>query len=123
MVLPMTYQKPLAVLIASLTLIPVAFACDYPERPGVANGSTASRDEMIASQRSVNAYMTAMNDYLACIEAEEKDAVDALDDPDETTLSARESVFNKKYNAAVDEMHTVKDEFNAQVRVYKDRNE
>lgn len=119
----MTYKKPLAIVLASLVLIPVASACEYPERPAVANGSTAERDEMIASQRSVNAYMAAMNDYLACIETEEKDAVDALDDPDEATLATRESVFNKKYNAAVDEMHIVKDEFNAQVRVYKDRDE
>lgn len=122
-VLPMTHKNPLAVLIISLFLIPVASACEYPERAEMANGMTATKEEMVASQRSVKAYITAMEDYLACIEAEESDAVDALNEPDEDTLAQRKTVFNKKYNAAVDEMQLIAAEFNEQVRAYKGRDE
>ena len=31
-------------------------------------------------------------------------------------------MFNKKYNAAVEEMNLVAEEFNIQVRAYKDQN-
>lgn len=119
----MTHKKPLAVLFASLFLLPVASACEYPERAEMANGMTATKEEMVASQRSVKAYITAMEDYLTCIEAEESDAVDALNEPDEDTLTQRKTVFNKKYNAAVDEMQLVAAEFNEQVRAYKGRDE
>ena len=119
----MTHKKPLAVLLASLFSIPVASACEYPERAEMANGMTATKEEMVASQRSVKAYITAMEDYLDCIEAEESDAVDALNEPDDDTLDQRKTVFNKKYNAAVDEMQLVAAEFNEQVRAYKGRDE
>ena len=98
---------------------PLALACDYPQRADIANGATATKDEMVASQKSVKAYMTAMEEYLACIETAEKDAVAALEEADETTLADREDIFNKKYNAAVDEMNIIAEQFNEQVRAYK----
>ena len=63
-----------------------------------------------------------MEEYLACIEADEAQAVLALNNVDEDTKRQREDLFNKKYNAAVEEMNLVAEEFNVQVRAYKDRN-
>jgi hypothetical protein len=99
-----------------------ALACDYPQRIDVPNGATATKDDMIAGQRGVKTYMASMEEYLACIEAEEAQAVLGLGDVDEDTKRQREEMFNKKYNAAVEEMNLVAEEFNMQVRAYKDRN-
>lgn len=102
---------------------PAVFACDYPHRAEVPDGSTASKDEMIEGQRGVKAYMSAMEEYLSCIETAEQETVAGADDIDEATKQQRIEMYNKKYNAAVDEMNLVAEEFNVQVRAYKERNQ
>lgn len=97
------------------------FACDYPHRADIPDGSTATKDEMIAGQRGIKSYMSAMEEYLSCIEAAEQETVAGSDDIDEATKQQRIEMYNKKYNAAVDEMNLVAEEFNIQVRTYKER--
>mgnify|MGYP001826268167 FL=1 len=98
------------------------FACDYPQRVTVPDGATASKEDMIAGQRGVKSYMASMEEYLSCIEADEAQRVLGLGDVDDGTKRQQEETFNKKYNAAVEEMNLVAEEFNMQVRAYKDRN-
>ena len=105
--------------VALILITQSAFACDYPERVDMPNGATASKDEMLAGQKGVKNYMANMDTYLACIEAEEAQAVIELGEIDEETSRQREEMFNKKYNAAVEEMNLVAEEFNIQVRAYK----
>ncbi len=100
-----------------------AFACDYPARAKIVDGATATKEEMIASQKSVKAYMAAMEQYLTCIADTESAERDSLGELDETALAEREEALNKKHNAAVDEMEIVAAEFNDQVRAYKARSE
>lgn len=112
----------ISALSASLLLFAqAALGCDYPQRAQVPDGTTASKDEMIAGQKGVKSYIAAMEEYLACIEAEEAQSVLALGDVDEESSRQREEMFNKKYNAAVEEMNLVAEEFNIQVRAYKER--
>ena len=111
----------LAVSVALLSLASGALACDYPKRASVPDGATASKDDMIAGQRDVKDYMALMEMYLACIEAEEAAAVLELGNLDEGAKRQRADMFNKKYNAAVEEMNLVAEEFNLQVRAYKQR--
>jgi len=99
----------------------VAFACDYPHRAGVPDGTTATKEQMIEGQRGVKTYMGAMEEYLSCIETAEQETVAGSDDIDEATKQQRIEMYNKKYNAAVDEMNLVAEEFNVQVRAYKER--
>ena len=111
-----------AILATILVLsAPCALACDYPARTDVPNGNSASKDEMIQGQRNVKSYMAAMEEYLACIESAEQETVAGSDDLDEDQKQQRIAMFNKKYNAAVEEMNLVAEQFNAQVRAYKDR--
>lgn len=111
--------------VASVALVFMAqgaLACDYPNRTDVPDGATASKDEMIAGQRGVKSYMVEMEEYLSCIEAEEAAAVLELGaDVDEPAKRQREELFNKRYNAAIEEMNLVAEEFNIQVRAYKAR--
>ncbi len=112
----------LAVSVAILLLAQSALACDYPKRVDMPNGATAGKEAMIAGQKDVKAYMAAMDEYLSCIESEEAAAVLSLGDIDEDSTRQREEMFNKKYNAAVEQMNLVAEEFNVQVRAYKDVN-
>jgi len=118
----MTRLIKTTIIAALLTAAPLAFACDYPSRVDIPDGATATKEEMINGQRGVKGYMKAMEEYLACIEAEEKDAVAELGDIDDEALLQRTELFNAKYNAAVEEMNLVAEEFNMQVRTYKDAN-
>lgn len=111
-----------AISIAMIFAAQGAIACDYPQRIDVPNGATATKDDMIAGQKGVKTYMASMEEYLACIEADEAQAVLGLGNVNEDTKRQREDMFNKKYNAAVEEMNLVAEEFNVQVRAYKDRN-
>jgi hypothetical protein len=107
-----------AIAATLLFVTPLAIACDYPARADVPNGAMASKDEMLDGQRSVKAYMAAMDEYLACIDQEEKDAVAALTEPSDDELASREAAITKKYNAAVEEMELTAARFNEEVRAY-----
>jgi hypothetical protein len=114
-----TKTKRLAVSVAALFLAQGALACDYPERiKDIPDGNSASRDDMIAGKKAVQSYLANMESYLSCIEAEEAQAVIAMGDVDEDAKKQRSDTFNKKYNAAVEEMNLVAEEFNIQLRAF-----
>jgi hypothetical protein len=115
--------KKSAVSVAILFLAQSAFACDYPERiADLPDGNSATRDEMVSGKKIVQSYIANMESYLSCIEAEEAQAVIAMEDADDGAKAQREQTFKKKYNAAVDEMNLVAEEFNIQLRAYNARN-
>jgi len=118
----MNKMTRLLILCTMTIAAPPVFACDYPHRTDVPDGSTATKEEMIAGQRGVKTYMGTMEEYLSCIEAAEQETVAGADDVDEAAKQQRIDMFNKKYNAAVEEMNLVAEEFNIQVRAYKERN-
>jgi len=96
----------------------MAFACDYPERPQMPDGSTASKDELLAAKAGVQAYVAAVDEYLICIESEEKAAMEALDSPSNEELQRRDSMLGKKFDAANEEKALVGEQFNQQIRAY-----
>lgn len=112
-----------AIAVTILFFSPFAFACDYPQRAELPNGSTATKESMLAGQKSVKRYMAEMDEYLACIDQDEKDAVSALMDPTDDELASRESAITKKYNAAVEEMELTAARYNEEVRAYKEQGE
>lgn len=101
-----------------LLAAPMTFACDYPERPAIPDGATVSKDEMLAGVASVNKYLAGVDDYLTCIENEEKAAVAALDNPDPEDLKRRDEDISRKFDAANAEKVLVGEEINLQVRNY-----
>ncbi|MEM9173222.1 MAG: hypothetical protein AAGA84_11005 [Pseudomonadota bacterium] len=119
----MTFKTLAAIsLAASIMLAPAAVAsCDYPSRVDIPSGNTASKDDMIATQKAVKGYMADMNEYLDCIEAEAKAAETEGEDPDVT--AQRAALLLKRHNAAVAEMQSLADAFNVEVRAYKARTE
>jgi len=104
-----------------LGLPAISIACDYPERPRLPNGGTAAKEDMIAAQSSVKAFLAAVDDYLNCIEKQEKDAIATLDNPDEETLKRRDELLSKRFDAANEEKFLFGEQWNLEVRAYNAR--
>ena len=99
----------------------VALACDYPERPHMPDGSTASKEELLAAKSGVQNFIASVDEYLQCVEAEEKAAIAEMDDPSTEELQLRDEMLNKKFDAANEEKALVGEQFNQQVRAYNQK--
>lgn len=94
--------------------------CVYPEQSvEMPDGTTATKEEMVAAQKAVKAYIADMEDYLDCLKEEHAAAVAEAGDVDEEVAAKREAMFTKRHDAAVDQMHLIGARFNEQVRAYK----
>jgi hypothetical protein len=109
--------------ISLLFSMQASFACDYPARLSLANGITASKEEMVQSQRDVKTFVADMEIYLECILEEEKTTRSEMGELLPEDEQQREEMLNKKYNAAVEEMEKVAAQFNAEVQTYKGRDD
>ena len=123
----------ISVLTATILFTAPVFglACDYPERPTLPDGSTASKEDMIAAQSDVKAFLAAVDEYLVCIEQEEKDAIAALPEIDESDEEAvagrdaevkrRDDLLSKRFDAANEEKFLFGEKWNQEVRAYNAR--
>lgn len=107
---------------AALLYFPAhAIACDYPEKPELPDGNTATKEDMVAAQAAVKGFLSAVDEYLNCIEQEERDAVKALGDPPDAEIQRREELLNKRFEAANEEKFLFGEQWNQQVRAYNAR--
>ena len=98
--------------------------CTYPNAPGaIPDGSTASKDEMIAAKNDVARYNNEMNAYLDCIKLEIQAATpkdpSKLSKDDRAKAEEQEKMLTQKNNAAVDELQGVVGRFNEQLKIWK----
>lgn len=101
-------------------------ACVYPQAPqSLPNGSSATKDEMLAAQGAVKEYVQSVQEsYLPCLEKEKADASAALDnmDPDYTAKKASiDAIHAKKHNAALDELQAFVDRWNGEKKAFTDK--
>ncbi len=97
--------------------------CTYPAAPtSLPDGRTATLEEMLAGQKAIKEYQSAINDYVACIDKDLEDSIakagDSLKPQQKTDMQKMEA---QKHNAAVDQAQAVADRFNEQVKIYKQR--
>ena len=104
-----------SILVFSTSL---AIACEYPERPAIPDGATASKAELLADQDAIQTYMADVDSYLQCIESDEKAAIAELDNPSAEELQRRDDALNKKFDAANEEKALLGEQFNQQIRLY-----
>jgi hypothetical protein len=114
---------PLA-LVLSLGLAAHAHAaCSYPQSPASPpNGSTASREEMIAAKHDFDRYNSEMNAYLDCLNLEMSTAAPAnakLTGDEKKKADQEQKILVQKHNAAVDELQAVVGRFNEQLKLFK----
>jgi hypothetical protein len=109
-----------AVLLLSLLALPVSARADC-SAPAAAvqipDGTTATRDQMVAAQRAVKAYDTAVKTYSDCLQHE-------LD----TQLAGGgnkqllEAQYDRLNNAEVDKLQKLAGKFNDELRAFKAKN-
>ena len=114
----------LAAAIAAVALAPAAYAdCSYPPAPSnLPDGNTATLKEMLAAMQQVSIYNKAMTAYLSCIKLERDSRVASAGAKlTKQQKQELEAIEIQKNNAAVDQLHSVADQFNAQVKIFKAR--
>ena len=92
-----------------------AAACEAPSPVAMPDGSTSTREQMLAAQAQVKAYQAAMNEFVACIDSE-------LDAQGEQAPEEFKSLMVSRHNAAVAEMEGVAASFNEQLRAFRTAN-
>ena len=115
-------MKALLALAATTALSAAAYAdCPYPAAPDkMPDGATATMQDMLAGQKAVGEYNKSINDYVACIDKEVDDAVAKAGDKLKPEQKAdMQRIANQKHNAAIDQLQSVADRFNEQVKVFK----
>ena len=97
--------------------------CLYPHAPSaLPDGKTATEAEMLEGMKAVKAYDKAVNEYLSCLDNEKQATLSAMGpEAPKDQIQQINSIHNKKYNAAVQELEQRAANFNEQVRAYKDR--
>lgn len=107
--------------LAAFGAVTASAACIYPRPPeNIPDGRTASYDEMVEGQKSVKAFDADVTAYNACLQME-LDALLADPSLDDARRSEIGAMYVKKNNAAVDEVQSVADRFNEQLRAFKER--
>ena len=116
----------LTVMILGLLAAGVARAdCVAPDDPAqVPDGSTATREQMLAAQKATRAYDTAVQTYGDCLK-QEQDAKVAAAGGDKMKPDARAKMANdyaQRYNVQVDKLHAMADKFNEALKAWKAKN-
>ena len=97
--------------------------CVYPRSPSlIPDGSSATLEQMLRSQRAVKEFDAGITAYQLCIEEEVNAAIKADPTLTENQKTDRLRVLAQKQNAAVDEAQALADRLNAQIRIFKERN-
>lgn len=112
-----------ACCLSTLLFAGTGLACEYPDKPTLPNGSSATKEEMIAGQEEINVYIKELESYQECIVEEEEAARAEMGELEPEALQQREALLTKKYNAAHDEMLTAAAEFNSELKEYQSRDE
>ncbi len=99
----------------------LAMACDYPQRPFIPDGASASKDQLLEAKDNVQSFIGAVDDYLTCIENEAKADIEALDNPTQEEMQSVEDTLNKQFDAANEEKALVGEQFNQQIRAYNEK--
>ena len=95
--------------------------CPYPAAPDkLPDGATATMQDMLAGQKAVGEYNKAITEYMSCIDKEVDDAVAKAGDKLKPEQKAdMQRIATQKHNAAFEQLQTVADRFNEQVKVFK----
>jgi hypothetical protein len=104
---------------------PVYADCSYPPPPAkLPDGNSATMQEMVEAKNAVTQYNKDINAYVACIKLEHETAVTTAGDKLTPEQKAdMEKIEVQKNNAAVDQLQSIADRFNEQVRIYKAKND
>jgi hypothetical protein len=103
------------IALAALSAGPVFADCVVPDNTvQVPDGSTATREEMIAAQKQVQAFDAAVKIYTDCLAQEQQQKLEA--GGDKAKLQKQYAELN---NAQVEKVQQLADKFNTELKAYK----
>jgi hypothetical protein len=119
----------MSLAIAALAVAAQASAagCSYPKAPDkIPDGTTASKEDMIAGMKAMRAYNDLIKAYTDCLKSEHDDQVTKIDpslaqDKKDARKADLDKVLAQKNDAAVDEAQAVTGRFNDQIHAYNDK--
>jgi len=116
--IPRVYASLLA--LAALTAAPASYAaCVYPKAPSnLPDGSTATKDDMLAGQKDVKQFMADMDAYLKCVDDESPPLPGKLTDEQKKEQEAREKIRVQKHNAGVADEEALRDRWHDILTAY-----
>ena len=94
--------------------------CTYPQQPSIPNGSKASKDEMLAAQKSIKEYQAQAQDFRTCID--NMIAVWDSQGGEADEIALKKTTAVDFYNKSVADEEQVADLFNTAIRAYKTKN-
>jgi hypothetical protein len=109
-----------ALLLLSLLALPATARadCSAPDAAvQIPNGSSATRDQMVAAQRAVKSYDTAVKTYADCLQ-HEMDAKLATGG----NKQLLEAQYDRLNNMEVDKLQKLAGKFNDELRAFKAKN-
>jgi hypothetical protein len=112
------------VVLAGLMLAGTAQAdCIYPKAPANnPDGRTATKEEMVAGMRAIKQYNAEVSAYQNCLDQESNARVEALGaDAPKEQVDQIKSIYQKRMDAAAQELESHAQLFNEQVKVFKAR--
>lgn len=118
-------KKISGLLLLTVAMSSTAWAdCSYPRSVGsLPLGLSATREEMLAGKKKVDEYQEKINTYLICLKKEHEDELAAQGAGlSEDKKKQMVSKYTKQNDAAVDDMQSVADRFNEQLRAFRSKN-
>ena len=98
-------------------------ACTYPTAPdSIPDGNSATLDQMVAAQKAVREFDTAINAYTACLKLEHDAALSKGDQLTDDQKKDLERMQVQKHNAAVEADEALAARFNDQLKAFKTKN-
>jgi hypothetical protein len=97
--------------------------CVYPKAPiKTPDGLTATQEEMVSGMQAVKDYNARVSEYLACLEKEMNERVEAAGpNASPEQIAQIKAIHNKRHNAAVEALEAHAAQFNEQVKAFKER--
>lgn len=113
--------KPLLFAASLLTSLTTMAECTAPDQPSLPDGASSTMDEMIAGQQAVKTFQADAQAYRACLDETIESLRSAAADGDEAAGESFAATTDA-YNASVAAEEQVANDFNAQIRAYKEAN-
>jgi hypothetical protein len=119
-------MNPIKIALFGLALVSSAsFAqdCTAPAVPSLPDGSTATMDEMLKGQKAVKDFQAANSEYRACLDplVAEAETAAAGDSPGPELVENLKKL-NEDYNGSVSREEELANQFNSELREYKEAN-
>jgi len=106
--------------LALASTVSLAEDCATPTPPTLPDGASATKEQMLAGQKSVKGYQAANTEYRACLDPQVSAAEVAAagDSPSEEATAALKKLSDD-YNASVSKEEEVALKFNEALKAYK----